>query len=573
LDATPAAPSRPLKNRETLWLLLLGLGILFSIGIDSEALYPDASRHAMDGAFYLDLLSGQVPLAHFPDGIWQYEAHHPAIKPHEYPPVFALVEALCFAVFGISFWAARLAVILFAALALFFTLRLITRSHGENWGFLAAALLLLSPSFFRWGREVMLEVPALAMTLGAVYFYLKSMTPTKEEAAHPASRRWSFIAFLFFALLVPYTKQTAGCVYPVLVIGVTLFLPRSAWLSRRNLIGAAILVLGLLPLAYITLKYGQHLLQQTSGDAMIDPAAKPDWWDWSHLAAWTYYPTHWPQMAGWPVLALAPLSLFSTWSGLRGRLKLFFLLWLLTVYVLFSIMAYKNERHGITMILPLIFLAIEGLTWLANCCGNRPRLVLGLWLMPILLQAGLGDKQFSYLSGAREAVETVREKKDEGCLFIQGYTNGNLVFWMRALGPCWETPTLQATRLLGHQRIMKIFGEKDYVRSREEILELLRRYRCRYLIVESQDLLDGSPFKLLLNTLNAPDASFVLEKVIPILCVNPLPGEPNFNEVSYLIYRFTEPLVGHPDKLQYPLWDDTIKTVPFHPDYTRGQAK
>jgi len=84
------------------FFLLLSMPVLLIVlaylpGIDSESWYPDAGRHAMDGAFYLDLFSGQLSLSDFPSSIWQYEAHYPAIKPHTYPPVFAVVESFFFA--------------------------------------------------------------------------------------------------------------------------------------------------------------------------------------------------------------------------------------------------------------------------------------------------------------------------------------------------------------------------------------------------------------------------------------------------------------------------------------------
>src|SRR5215471_5415546 len=88
----------------------------------------DAPRHALNGAFVLDLVRhGQ--LAHpVQYGYWYY-SHFPALSLPYHPPVFPAFEALVYAVFGVSTFAARLAVAIATFVAALLLYRVILRTH------------------------------------------------------------------------------------------------------------------------------------------------------------------------------------------------------------------------------------------------------------------------------------------------------------------------------------------------------------------------------------------------------------------------------------------------------------
>src|SRR5579872_5183540 len=76
--------------------LLLAVGLLFHTSPHTGNFWwPDAPRHAMDGAFYRDLLVS-FPITHPKAWAMNYYLHYPAIVILFYPPIFALAEALFF---------------------------------------------------------------------------------------------------------------------------------------------------------------------------------------------------------------------------------------------------------------------------------------------------------------------------------------------------------------------------------------------------------------------------------------------------------------------------------------------
>lgn len=151
-------------------LITAGLGLFFGWwgfrgAPGSNPIYADGSRHMMNGALLYDMIrTGN--LAH-PVGFAQsWYARLPAISLPYHPPLFPLFESLFFAGFGVRYWVARLAVAATVALSVFLLAHLVVATHRSYWLALAAILVVFSsfPSQELAG-EVMLEVPALAMTL------------------------------------------------------------------------------------------------------------------------------------------------------------------------------------------------------------------------------------------------------------------------------------------------------------------------------------------------------------------------------------------------------------------------
>src|SRR6266481_2307403 len=74
----------------------------------SNPIFPDASRHMLNGAMLYDMMrTGNVgrPVAF----AQSWYARLPAISLPYHPPLFPLFESLFYAVFGVRYWAARLA--------------------------------------------------------------------------------------------------------------------------------------------------------------------------------------------------------------------------------------------------------------------------------------------------------------------------------------------------------------------------------------------------------------------------------------------------------------------------------
>ena len=135
--------------------------------------WPEASRHAMDGAFLLDLI-GAHPVGHLGEWSRNYFTCYPCLGILDSdPPFFAAVEALFYAVLDVSVFTARSCVIFFTlagTLAMYWVAR---QLFDRAAGILAAGLWASLPATVLWSREVMLEVPTTAMILLCAGCYLR----------------------------------------------------------------------------------------------------------------------------------------------------------------------------------------------------------------------------------------------------------------------------------------------------------------------------------------------------------------------------------------------------------------
>jgi hypothetical protein len=115
-----------------------------------------------------------------------------------WPPVFPLVEAPVFLVFGYDYTVPRLLVTVLYALcvpAIYWAGRHLDRRHGGLVGLLAAGFLCASPVFQLYAGLVMLEVPGallLILCLGAYARALESADPGRWRLA------WCLATLLFF---------------------------------------------------------------------------------------------------------------------------------------------------------------------------------------------------------------------------------------------------------------------------------------------------------------------------------------------------------------------------------------
>lgn len=104
--------------------------------------------------------------------------HHP-LQPYSdydlnHPPLLYLTLMLSFAIFGIYPWAAHLVIVIFSALALFFTYKLGEYLFNKEVGIISSLLLLFSPAYFAYSSLTLYAIPTAAFTVMAVYFFLKN---------------------------------------------------------------------------------------------------------------------------------------------------------------------------------------------------------------------------------------------------------------------------------------------------------------------------------------------------------------------------------------------------------------
>ena len=120
----------------------------------------------LNGALIYDFVrSGD--LAHPIAFAKQYYSRFPGITIPYHPPLFPVIEAGFYSVFGVTFFAARLSVAIAAGACAFLMYRLVQSTHhSDGLAFATTLTYMALPVALNSGADVMLELPAMAFTLG-----------------------------------------------------------------------------------------------------------------------------------------------------------------------------------------------------------------------------------------------------------------------------------------------------------------------------------------------------------------------------------------------------------------------
>src|SRR5882724_8682683 len=170
--------------------------------------WPDSPRHALNGAFLLDVIRDH-PFANPTAYAMNYYVKYPALTILFYPPLFYVLLAVFYALFGVSQTSALAAVfVCYAALAIgSFRLARFWLTPLEAFG--AALILVCAPEIAYWGRQVMLEIPAFALAVWSAVFFVRYLQ----------ERRIGFLYLgIALAVLAMYIKITGAFLLIVYVV-------------------------------------------------------------------------------------------------------------------------------------------------------------------------------------------------------------------------------------------------------------------------------------------------------------------------------------------------------------------
>jgi hypothetical protein len=428
-----------------------------------EFSWSDAPRHAMDGVFYHDLIR-DMPVGHIRQYAMDYYLRYPALAALFYPPAFPLVEALFFAIFGVSHFTAQLTVAVFYLAAAWGAYWLSRRWLPSAYAFAVSLLFISAPEVALWGRQVMLEIPACAFLFWSVYMLLRFVDERRPRALYIAG-------FLFLAGL--YTKQTVALILPVFVY---LCWKKRVTLRDRGVAATVILLaVGVLPLLAVTLRFGHVNVNSVVGGQWTTIPVMS-------LASWTFYARQFPEQVGWPVLVLSGVGLLcaalrKTW---RDEGFLTFGLWLLTGYIFFSCIALKEPRHTVLILLPLEFLAVFSL-W--RLLPQKIGSYLSIAIAASSLTYTMAEHPVPMIDGYREAVAYVAAHAPRNSVVLfSGYRDGSFVFNMRACKNRPDLAVLRADKLLLRVTQRRELGiqERDFTPA--QIADLLNRYGVSYVV-------------------------------------------------------------------------------------------
>jgi hypothetical protein len=431
--------------------LFFSLWSLRGVG-HSEIVDTDAARHAMNGAFIYDLLRGGH-LTHPIDFAKAYYGHLPAITIPFHPVVFPAILSGFYAVFGVKTLSAHLAVALAVGICFLLLYRLVEASLRNSVIAACAAITVLSLWCVQLvATDVMLELPAMAFTLAALYC-LRDWSFQDEARAFPWSR-----ALLFTALggLAISTKQHAVFLGGVPVLG-ALLTWRWRLLKRPQIWISAAVLLGIG--AGWALVWAHF--QGSAGNGNQVASSPHDLrliffknvriysqWIWENLTEWDDLAELSGIFLAWPFAVCSIAAFVYAVSKRQGRVAglSLYTAWMISVALVLLVLGAVDPRY-LFFLIPAAAVIAYAMLWrgCASLWGERrawyvPTFFCIAWLLSGLLF------QPEYLRGPAEAAALVTESGPARVLYA-GEADGNFVFAVRSRDPNMQTTVIPAQKL------------------------------------------------------------------------------------------------------------------------------
>lgn len=512
-------------------LLSVFVGLLFlGAPIGGAFDWSDAPRHALNGVFVKDFFA-TMPLDDPRGFAERYYVQYPALTILFYPPLFYFISAPFFAVFGASQETALVVVELHYiafALGIYYLFRYwLEPAHA----FAAALILVAAPEIAFWGRQVMLEIPAFA-------FLVWSLVALVHHLRRPAP--WTLYVSIGLLVLSIYTKLSAAFIAPV--IAIALFRTRGLDLFRdkHSYIVAALALIGLVPLAILTMKFGQANVQSVSGiaDAEVSRAT---------LQGWLWYAKQIPGQIGLAACGVALLAA-ANWLWTRRRIPLngeglLWLAWFGAGYVFFSAIDLKEARHSVFILPPIVFAAV---LFLRAALPSHYGIAAAIAVALATLTQTLALRPVHFVGGYADAVNRItRLAPRDSVVMFSGYRDGAFTFNMRAREDRRDLSVLRADKLLLRVAVRRTLGVEQKALSEAEIAAALNRSGVHYVVAQPGFWTDLAAMQRLENVLRSPQFVEVARVATP--------ANYRAHERELVIYRNLGNVAKGPIKLEIEL--------------------
>jgi hypothetical protein len=497
----------------------------------------DAPRHAANGLFFWDYLrslpAGPVSFA------LSYYARYPVITPLVYPPLFYVIEGVAFGLIGPSPYVAKALVLACSGAMGAYTMAWARRWGGPAAGWAGACVVLL-PGFVQYSNAVMLNVPATACIIGALYHLVVWL----ESGAR--RHRTGFVLLTVASLLTYYA---AAVVLPLAFVWVVLFggrpRARAIWVIPAIILLLAITIAVVLP---------QHWSRNA-----------PSLWRVADPALWVFYGHELAAIAGLPWAMLGGLGLAVTLvKPDHRRHGLMLALAFLLVGSCLVVLPAESGRYALPLVPLLAIAAVVGVVSTLQLIGPglRPFAVVVATMLLVGSAARLGAAEsVPVVSGFAEAAGYLRTRAPRDTVLYSGYHDGVFTFYVRAGDPQFQQRVVLAQKVLSRfeQNQLFVWEETSYVNVVSDVVPLLQRTcGCQWVVIEQVSL--GYPTKadaLLRDALRGPEFEHVQSFPIAGLVATTLelyrflqPGDPAppvdlmFPSFSGRIFRGVEPVAS-----------------------------
>lgn len=483
------------KKNSFIWCFIVCfvIAILFITGapVDGAFFWADSPRHALNGAFIMDMLK-DMPTSDPVGYAYDYYSQFPALTILFYPPLYSFILAPFYAIFGVSQETALLTGFVcycFFAAGTYHLARFWLTPFAS---FGATLILCTAPEIAFWGRQVMLEIPVYAFMVWSAY-YLNRYIGSDQ------------IKYLYFsiALLVLAAYVKSPVVFIALPYLIILFQHHGLKIfkDKHYYIILVLAVLGIIPLAYITYEFGQSNIQA----ATDSPEAINDTFT---LEILSWYLIRIPDQLGWAATfgIFVAIATFILWT--KDKIKviknsLFLICWFVIGYVFYTFIELKLIRFSIHMLLPLAL-------FIGFACDkiNEKKEYLGNYFIAIIMLLTMAETMITrpveYVAGYNNIVKkvTTLAPKNSNVLF-SGYRDGSFIFAMRAIGERADVSTVRSDKLLLRIASRRELGVEEKNYTIEEIADLINKLAIHYVVAQPDFWTDLEQMNLLQTLLES----------------------------------------------------------------------
>jgi 4-amino-4-deoxy-L-arabinose transferase-like glycosyltransferase len=510
--------------------------------------YGDAPRHAANGLFWKDYL---LNLSFDPRSYaLSYYARYPVINPTFYPPAFYFLEVVLFGLFGPSPYVAKGLVLGFALMAALYVTAWCRRWIAENTAW-AGALLVLLPGVVQWSHAIMLNVPALALSIGALYHLRRWL---ESPLFSPVWRHLYIGAALAVLSILTYLTS---CVL-FLIAGIWLLVERRwrlLW-NRRTLAVFVVSALALLPWAIVVMKFESNRIQMATGTVNQFTNMLLGRWAY-YLECWTYYLEQLPKLFSAHLLLIAAFGIAGGIIIRRWRHETIFLLIMtLVCLAFFSYVPSREGRYILLLSVPTVIFCLLGLQIVVQCLSKLARMapertrVLNLVALAALFisQAWFASKvSVPSLSGYKQLVAFLETVAPDEPIFYDGKHYAAFTFYVQARDPDYRRRVVLGRKLLYAESPNG--NTQEFVLSPQDVVEVLRkRGGCRWMAVaDHPDAPQITAPWHLRKAIKGPQ--FELVKSLPIIRMQ----KTGVERTSVCVYRFLVP-IERADEIDMPFF-------------------
>jgi len=535
--------------------LLFGVFILASVPNFGKISFwpPDADKIAMDGLFVHDFIK-DLPhsILHPYQYATEYYTRYPSLSVGQRPLFFPTVEAMFYAIMGVTYMAPRVAVLLFLYVGMLSWAFLVTRTHNFRIAILSLLLWVSNPHIYIFAQNILLEIPTLAMCVLTLYLLYRYVSAPSVPTA---------VLLGVVTGLMLWTNQKAAFMlpiflfYPLLIRKPGLFLVSSTWLL------AAVILVFLIPLTILSFWLGDYNMALATKGLMAPQQAQIVKEGHSQLFVYLHYLYH--DYFSLPILMLAVLGI-AVAIFKKNKNSILYGLAIFCVYLTFTIVSVKIPRYAIYWIPPFCFFAAFAVVTVADNLAGRIRrrksLITSIFMaVPLIFQIWSSFPIHIYhVSGFESAARYVLKQSRSPVIFFSGMGNGQFSFFVRKFDPEKGFMILRGQKTIADSLIHHDHHLHVYLHNQKEIYDFLQKMGVQYAVVELP--LDAPPvpaYAEMMKLFRNPE-KFTLEKTFPVKISPPS----STKDHKLLVYRNRnpKPIVRNQElTLQVPATGKTLR--------------